>query len=420
MTFAAVFIGVVLVTLLAAFLLLKHRRSSPPALTQSVQATVAVTPMGVALTRDEVHEVLIGEDPSRPAIRISALTDEDRFGRARQVPMQGSLAGRLNAALQAVPALLTKNELGDGSKFMEVVINGDLVRSSTGEGFRAFTMGEKGIKEHAVLHEAGGLSNVVNAAAVWQVASVVVAQKHLADISAKLDTIVKGVEQIQAFLADARHALIVGTHRYLQQAVEAIQSGELSPALRLQLESCERDLLTTEEHMGKEFRSRAVEDVEHKETVGTEQLADDLVKRYQHLESLAKELELCIKTRVLAWYVLSLFPGEPQLKLARQADIQRSIAELDRLNVIRAGALENDLPKVKSTFNRQKTLDERKERISGQAKAVALTLDTGRTACSTEVTQSANLLITHDKPMTLFVELNNGKLVALRSLAQAA
>jgi len=172
--------------------------------------------------------------------------------------------------------------------------------------------------------------------------------------------------------------------------------------------------------MVKEFRSRATDDVEHKETVGTEQLTDDLVKRYQHLESLAKELELCIKTRVLAWYVLSLFPGEPQLKLARQADIQRSIAELDRLNVIRAGALENDLPKVKSTFNRQKTLDERKERISGHAKAVAVTLDTGRTACSTEVTQSANLLITHDKPMTLFVELNNGKLVALRSLAQAA
>ena len=38
---------------------------------------------------------------------------------------------------------------------------------------------------------------MVNAAAVWQVASVDVAQKHLADISAKLDEIHKGVEALE-------------------------------------------------------------------------------------------------------------------------------------------------------------------------------------------------------------------------------
>jgi hypothetical protein len=66
---------------------------------------------------------------------------------------------------------------------MEVVINGDLVRAADGHGFRAIAMGAKGVREHARLFEVKNLQNVVNAAAVWQIASVLVAQKHLADIS---------------------------------------------------------------------------------------------------------------------------------------------------------------------------------------------------------------------------------------------
>ena len=67
---------------------------------------------------------------------------------------------------------------------MEVVINGDLVQASDGDGLRAFAMESGHIKEHARLFDVQKLQNAINAAAIWQVASVVVAQKHLANASA--------------------------------------------------------------------------------------------------------------------------------------------------------------------------------------------------------------------------------------------
>lgn len=126
---------------------------------------------------------------------------------------------------------------------MEVVIDGALVRASDGNGFRAMSMGADGIREQARLFEAGDLTNLVNAAAVWQLASVVVAQKHLADISEKLTEIKEAVTSISDFLDAERRSVIQGTYQYLSQACEVLTQGELSPAIRLELESCERELL---------------------------------------------------------------------------------------------------------------------------------------------------------------------------------
>ena len=112
---------------------------------------------------------------------------------------------------------------------MEVVIDGELVRSSSGEGFRAFALSANGrIAEHATLMDASNLANTVNAAAVWQIASVVVAQKHLADISQKLGEVIRSVDEIQKYMHAERRARIVATHMYLQQATESISGGELS------------------------------------------------------------------------------------------------------------------------------------------------------------------------------------------------
>lgn len=45
-------------------------------------------------------------------------------------------------------------------------------------GFRGFSTGEKGIKEHAVLLNPDKLSQLVNAGMLLNVASAVLAQKH--------------------------------------------------------------------------------------------------------------------------------------------------------------------------------------------------------------------------------------------------
>ncbi len=50
--------------------------------------------------------ILIGDNPLRPAIKITPLDDEVRFDQAHPLKLQGSLPGRVASALQAVPSLL--------------------------------------------------------------------------------------------------------------------------------------------------------------------------------------------------------------------------------------------------------------------------------------------------------------------------
>ena len=70
---------------------------------------------------------------------------------------------------------------------MEVVVDGTLARAADGSGLLPFVRGPNGrIVEQARLFDAANLQRMVSAAALWQVASVIVAQKHLADISGRL------------------------------------------------------------------------------------------------------------------------------------------------------------------------------------------------------------------------------------------
>lgn len=406
----------------AAFVLRKKRpdaATNEPSTALSHADTTQTAALPAKVEIEKAHSLLIGSDPNRPALRIAPLMDEQRFAKATSAQLQGSVAGRLNSVLQAAPVLLTQNELSSGRKYMEVAINGDLVRSSTGEGYRAFTMGPKGIKEHAVLHEPNRLENIVNAGAIWQVASVVVAQKHLADINTKLETINKGISRIEASLSAARRGLIVATHNYLRQAADAIRAGELPEALRHQLESCERDLLAAYEHLVAEFRAQATEDVKHTETLGTEQLTADLKAKHKSLETLADELSLCIQTRVLAWYVWSVYPGEPSFKAARKTSIEESIAELSKLNDMRSQQLDTDLGKVKAIFNLGSTLKERKESIRQQSLITEMVLERHQKASTDELNRSACLLLKHDRPVSLVVALENGRLGEVRMLEPA-
>ncbi|NIC42654.1 hypothetical protein [Aquabacterium sp. A08] len=403
----------------AAFVLRRNRPDSSArehSTAVSGAETTRVTALPAKVEVEATHELLIGSDPSQPALRIAPLMDEQRFAKALPAQLQGSVAGRLNSVLQAAPALLTKNELSSGRKYMEVVINGDLVRSSTGEGYRAFSMGAKGIKENAVLLDPSRLTSIVNAGAVWQVASVIVAQKHLADISSKLDTITKGIDRIQASLSAARQGVIVGTHNYLRQATEAIRADELPEALRNQLETCERELLAAYEHLVAEFRARASEDVKHTETVGTEQLTADLKAKHKSLEALADEISLCLQTRVLAWYVWSVYPGEPSFKAARKSSIEEGIGELSKLNAMRNQALDTDLAKVKAFFNLGSTLYERKESIRQQSVITGMVLEQHHKASNDVLNRSANLLLKHDRSVSFVVALENGRLGEVRML----
>lgn len=133
---------------------------------------------------DLPSRIIIGTSPKSPLVAIEALPSLEEFETGKQLDAQSNTSiYRLTTLCQSVPSLLVAKE-ASGKHLMEVVINGDLVQASDGDGLRAFAMESGHIKEHARLFDVQKLQNAINAAAIWQVASVVVAQKHLANASA--------------------------------------------------------------------------------------------------------------------------------------------------------------------------------------------------------------------------------------------
>lgn len=130
---------------------------------------------------------------------------------------------------------------------MEVVIKGNLVRASDGQGYRAFVVGKGGIAAQAKLLEPSSLSHLVNAAAVWKVASVLVAQKHIHDINSKLAEISVQINQVSAFQKQSRRATIEGQIDNFSQVYQVVKAGELPAIPHAEFNACELGLLSCEQ-----------------------------------------------------------------------------------------------------------------------------------------------------------------------------
>ncbi|WP_153116828.1 hypothetical protein [Rhodocyclus tenuis] len=364
-----------------------------------------------------LDRIVIGSNPASPLVTIQPLSAISDFERSNLLdPKRDYSISRLSALCQAIPSLLVTGE-ASGKKIMEVVINGDLVRAADGNGLRAFAMNGKGIAEQARLFEMSDLQNMINAAAIWQIASVVVAQKHLADISRKLDEIKAGVQQISQFLASQRKSRVLATYDYLGQVYLAIKGGDLPDSSRMNLESCERDLLEIQHHLEIEYRQKVDKKVEHTETFGTENLTNDIGKKISELEELTGDIALCLKTRIAAWHVLSLFPGDPQLKVARRASIQKSIDSFSELVPYLEESLNSEIAAVNAFWNKGSTLDARKRNLKSKCMTAAGSLESKAKKCSEHVTDSEHILLEHDQPIRLYLQFENGELIGARQAA---
>lgn len=355
------------------------------------------------------RHIVIGEQPDRPAITVRPSQDFASYEAAKQRDIDGDLVSRLGSTLQALPTLLSAGE-ASGRQLMEVVVNGDLVRAADGNGFRAFAMGPKGVKEQARLFRPERLQNVINAAAVWQVASVVVAQKHLADISRKLDAIGEGVTHISRFLCDQRRAQIQSAVHYLGQARTALKAGEMSTSVRTEVERCERDLNTIQIHLHTESRNGLDELVRHADTLGTDELAQGIAKKIRAQEALLQDLALCIQARICAWHVFVLFPGEQVLKEARCNQIQEAVKEFGALAEKFDTALDRDIRSMHSAFNLKSTLERRREALTKQKNRTVQKIRETYAHADRTVEDTRGLLLEHDPPIRMLLQYTNGVL----------
>jgi hypothetical protein len=414
---AGMALGLVAIAATLCFLLIRRRRHAASTSTGrfSPHAIVDTTQTEAQMTRgtDAPMQIVIGEHPAQPLVTVELIKSTAEYKRAKPLDFARGPISRLSTMLQAAPSILVAGE-ASGKRLMEVVVNGDLVAAVDGNGMRGFTIGAGGIKEHARLFEASNLQSAINAAAIWQVASVVVAQKHLADISQKLDEIKAAVHGISRFLDGQRKARIDATYEYLVQACQAIRAGELPNSVRHQLEGCERDLLEIQHHLDKEYRDKAANRVKHKEMAGTGDLALDIGRKIDELDELTRDMALCLKTRIAAWHVLSLYPGEPQLKLARRASIQQSVDAFQSLEHFLISQLDLDISGMTSWINFGSTLDERKARLAEKCKVTGRELSGKVHKGRASLERSEELSLADSRPTRIFLEFENGTVVGAR------
>lgn len=113
-------------------------------------------------------QILIGPSADRPVLSLQESQAWSEFHEGVKVDMASSVIGRVLGALQAVPDILLVGVLAT-KKLMEVEIHGDLTQAADGVGYRAFAIGDSGIKEHARLFNLDGLNALVDAVAIWRI-----------------------------------------------------------------------------------------------------------------------------------------------------------------------------------------------------------------------------------------------------------
>lgn len=406
----------------AVILFRQSRRNKRQANLQSIQGAFATVQdyglnyaSSIVTQKELPSAIYFGTDIQNSAVSVRPIpfVNINMFDNVPVVNQSLGVTSRLSALMQAAPSLLVAQSKS-GKHLMEVVVNGPLVSAADGNGFRAMVVSEGRINEHARLFETKDLGNLINAAAVWQLASVIVAQKHMADISQKLTELKEAVGAISTFLDEGRRSVIKGTYQYLTQAYEVLTQGELSPAIRGELEACERELLAIQNHLVAACRSQAHIVPNDEDSFGTHSLHENTTQKYKELGKIISDLDLCVKTRALNWHVLSLYPGEQSLKVVRRNSIEQGLEELTDLEKSIAQQRKTDLNKFKAFWNSIDTLLERRADVSMEAKKSENQLTRIRSNTMSQLTHTEKLLLKRDCSTQLIVELFDGQVKQIK------
>lgn len=149
---------------------------------------------------------------------------EDRKEESRKIDKDN--ISTLNQLVSCVPDLLIKKEISQNNIAVVNVPLEQLQPAKDGSGLLGFIMGEKGIEKQARIFEPEKLQNLVNTGVLMNLASTLVAQKHLADINQKLNDLNKGIKDIKKFLENERDSKIRAAYREASRIYNSLTTGK--------------------------------------------------------------------------------------------------------------------------------------------------------------------------------------------------
>lgn len=303
---------------------------------QGPYATTAAASMNVPQMLEAPSSLVIQNSQGEQAIAITELPLAlfDKVASTSCRPPKN--IGRLNSLLQAAPTSVAAAQ-GIPANVYEVAINGPLIAAKDAAGnvieggYRAMSKGANGqFTEHAVLSNPGSLNQAMNAAAVWQIASVVVAQKHLADISQKLDALETGMDRLDGKIDAKRQGMLMGAIEHLKEISRPILTGDYNATLRQSIEDHAKDLLACRNEVSIILNKRiaALPDVKDPDAINADGLADMIRQEMDAIAVHLREWLLSSHARFQAWSLLTAMPGEQTLKQERYSQI---LADLEKM-----------------------------------------------------------------------------------------
>ncbi|MES3499789.1 hypothetical protein QDQ38_11180 [Citrobacter portucalensis] len=271
-----------------------------------------------------------GHDIHKPALTVATIPPSESINTGAMQEQDITGISRLSPLLQTLPSLATSAHVAS-HQYMEVIINGPLASVKDGPGFRGFSLGEKGIKEHAVLLNPDKLNQLVNAGMLLNVASAVLAQKHLADISKKLTEIVEAVREVSAFQNNARKSEIIGAIQYLQQITPVVIEEQCSPSIRQKLEDIEVQFSALQAHLLTDITAAGdkVAAIKDRGLFGSTEITNKIQFQQKILDERIHEWNLAMKVRAQALHLLTHAEGNTTLVRHRQQTIVHNYQELE-------------------------------------------------------------------------------------------
>lgn len=401
----------VFASILAVIFFLVRRKANSTA-----NSSLDLTKNSLEASNEEIcGDVVLGlETPTGDSIlEVSWLSEQAPVPAENMKTISSGVFSRMAPVLQALPSL-SQSALANTGNYMRVVINGPLAESkSVVDAFQPYVRDGNGkIQEVAVLKDPKELKKLANLTAVWQAASIVVAQQHLADIADKLQDLSKEVERISKFLDQQRLSRIIAAVDYLNQFNGGIEVQSATP-LRNQLEHIERDLLEIQSHIKSELLSLCDESITKSDFFGSGNYSDAILKQIGRVSQLFDQFVFCIKARLVAWQILSAFPGELSIKLVRREGIEkdvRSIFDHDGLVKKLDGHFAVVIDGIHSRINTAETLRKRKSDARNKFNRCTNDLRISSQNIFGQIDYTNSRLLSYHKPVTMEFVFENGQI----------
>lgn len=265
--------------------------------------------------------------------------------------------------------------------------------------------------EHVSLNSADKLKNVVNTGLLLNIASTIVAQKHLADINEKLEEIAAVVNEIHEFQKNERGTKIAAFHKMLCLAGATLAKGENVSPLTLQtLSNSKQEIHGIALHLKKDFTA-SVEKLRQFDSTslfGSDAIRQKLQDAINGQSRLFKEYMLSMQCLLMANLVLYY---QDDFRAEFKDEAEQIMSELTASDGIES-TWKLSQQKIKFQLSRMKPLFERKISTDANARLVEIHVK----KAGDLLASSKELLTTLNQrlelaPVGAFLEIENGRVV---------